>query len=427
MFLIPIPIIIAPTADIPAHVVLLESRVAYRASLASASPRSRLFRGQTPPASDEETNNSTQNPAVWLEASPSGSVSSRSRIRGLQTSVRDTEAKTWSGWANTKASATIIGNWSWSEVLWSFIAVIIGIFVLLYFKKIFGFLFEVMQNRRMVVLRVMLPRADSKLDKEHETKKDFKEKVGQMTLFYRAIHKISKLSLADTFTDALLHHTKVSFEMRYAAGQLAFYVVAYPGHVKLINQQITSNYPDADVSIVAKDDFDIYPHGYRIKFASVRKSTDSVFPIKSYKYFESDPLTGLTNSFGMLKKDDMAVFQITLKPLGPSWNKKAKEAASKLSKGTYRKTIYSGNPLLWIWQRFCDLVHGIFSFGGGSDDKTHPGASSGDSYKIFNQAEQEAHKMVGEAASQPAFESNILMIVSSRTFEDAQEWQQQAR
>ena len=30
-----------------------------------------------------------------------------------------------------------------------------------------------------------------------------------------------------------------------------------------------------------------------------------------------------------------------------------------------------------------------------------PGASSGDSYKIFNQAETESQKMVGESAGQP--------------------------
>jgi hypothetical protein len=41
-------------------------------------------------------------------------------------------------------------------------------------------------------MKVTLPRADSKLDKERETKKDFKEKIGIMSLFYKAIHKLAE-------------------------------------------------------------------------------------------------------------------------------------------------------------------------------------------------------------------------------------------
>lgn len=48
-----------------------------------------------------------------------------------------------------------------------------------------------------------------------------------------------------------------------------------------------------------------------------------------------------------------------------------------------------------------------------------PGASSGDSYKIFNQAETESQKMVGESAGQPGFEASIRILVSSDTRESA--------
>jgi hypothetical protein len=48
-----------------------------------------------------------------------------------------------------------------------------------------------------------------------------------------------------------------------------------------------------------------------------------------------------------------------------------------------------------------------------------PGASSGDSYTIFNQAETEAQKMVGESAGQPAYEASIRILVSSDTYTSA--------
>lgn len=54
------------------------------------------------------------------------------------------------------------------------------------------------------------------------------------------------------------------------------------------------------------------------------------------------------------------------------------------------------------------------------DGSNAPGASGGDSYKIFNQAEQEAQKMVGESAAQSAFSATILVMVGSDTVEGAQ-------
>jgi hypothetical protein len=59
-------------------------------------------------------------------------------------------------------------------------------------KKTIQLMFEVWYAKNLRYLRITLPRADSKLDKEKETKKDFKEKIGTMSMFYKAIHKLSE-------------------------------------------------------------------------------------------------------------------------------------------------------------------------------------------------------------------------------------------
>jgi hypothetical protein len=66
-------------------------------------------------------------------------------------------------------------------------------------------------------------------------------------------------------------------------------------------------------------------------------------------------------------------------------------------------------PISWLLYRF------IKNEQDPSSGTNAPGASSGDSYKIFNQAETEAHKMVGESAGQPGFASSIRILVSSDT------------
>lgn len=150
----------------------------------------------------------------------------------------------------------------------------------------------------MVHLRVMLPRADSKLDKEQDTKKDFKEKIGIMTLFFKSIHMIGRISAMNTIMNFFFHHAKVSMEMFYDHGQVYFFISAYKEHITLIQQQITSNYPDAEVKTIdAKDLPAIKPVGYVLETASIGKRNDDIFPIKTYKYFEDDPLSSYTNNF----------------------------------------------------------------------------------------------------------------------------------
>ncbi len=64
-------------------------------------------------------------------------------------------------------------------------------------------------------MKVTLPRADSKLDKEKETKKDFKEKVGIMSVVYKSIHKVAQTSFNETLMNMIFRNAKVSMEFMY--------------------------------------------------------------------------------------------------------------------------------------------------------------------------------------------------------------------
>ena len=158
--------------------------------------------------------------------------------------------------------------------------------------------YEVLMAGRLVYMKVTLPRADSKLDKERETKKDFKEKVGIMSIFYKSIHNLTQASAMDTIMNFFFQHAKISLELMYHDGMVHFYAIGYREHMSLVVQQITSNYPDAEVRLIERSKFpEIKPLGFTLQTASVGKVNDDVFPIKTYKYFEDDPLSSFTNNF----------------------------------------------------------------------------------------------------------------------------------
>lgn len=305
-------------------------------------------------------------------------------------------------------------------IVWNFILLVFLFFLLV---KVVRVLYEIYCARRLVYMRVTLPRADSKLDKERETKKDFKEKVGIMAVFFKSVHKIGDITFKEWILDTIFDHMKVSLELVYDEGQISFYVVAYSSVANFIAQQVTSNYPDAEVKIIRADEYPhIKPAGYTLRAASADKVNDEVYPIKSFKNFEDDPLSTFTNAFGTLKRNDKAVLQFVVKPRSSWWNKKAKKAANLVAKGKYKSKGKAGfvitllqsilAPIYWLVNTLINNER--------TADSMAPGASSGDAYTIFNQAEQEGHKAMGESAGQPGFLTSIRILVGSDTPQSAE-------
>ena len=297
------------------------------------------------------------------------------------------------------------------DIFYYLIILVFTLTILVLCIKTIRLIFEIYYSRNIRYLKVSLPKADSKLDKEHETKKDFKEKMGMMSMFYKAIHKLSEAGLRDTLLNTLFGHSKVSLELVYKQGEVNFFITTYENYVGLVSQHITSIYTDAEVKPVQfKDYIDLKPKWYSLRAASLGKEHDDVYPIKIFKYLEDDPLNNFSNVFWGLDKDDRAVFQVVIKPISSKWNKKARKAAGLVAKGKYGKR--RNIPFLDIfWNPIVGLIQGPESMVGQSNA---PGASEGDAYKIFNQAETESQKIMGEAASQPAFRTSIRILVSSK-------------
>lgn len=322
-------------------------------------------------------------------------------------------------WNNTGFWDMISGFFNWVLV------VLVYIIVFWLILKLIRLLYEIYTTNNLVYFKVTLPRADSKLDKERETKKDFKEKTWIMSIFYKAVHKINELSFKNAFMNMIFDYAKISLEIIYNEGQVHFYIVTYKDCAALVSQQITSNYPDAEVKIINKKEYiDIKPSWYALKAVSTSKKETDFFPIKTYKYFEDDPLSSITNAFWTLQKDDKAVYQIVIKPMWRWYSKRAKKAAGLVSKWQFKKWLKSSLPIEIIQKVFAPFYWVLRRFVENEpvNSNNAPGASSWDSYKIFNQAEQEAQKAVWESAGQPWFQASIRFLVASKTTQSAKQW-----
>ena len=334
---------------------------------------------------------------------------------------------------NTTKKTNLEDSWNWFSNLsdWGFFIDLLTLIIILLLtylafvliKKAVRLAFEIWYSKNLVYLKVTLPKADSKLDKEKETKKDFKEKIWIMSMFYKAIHKISEAWLKDTLLNFFFWHSKISLELIYEKWEVWFYITTYKNFVNLVSQHLTSNYPDAEIKILTQKDggyIKLKEKWYKMRAASLAKEHDDYFPIKTFKYLEDDPINNFTNVFGWLSKEDKAIFQIVIKPVSSRYNKKAKQAAWLVAKWKYKKNkkfawsfisiLY--NPIRWLIE-WADWI---------VNSTNAPWASEWDAYKIFNQAETESQKIMWESAAQPSFQSSIRIIVESKDEEQAENW-----
>ena len=283
-------------------------------------------------------------------------------------------------------------SWWFIQTLEWYIIILIKaffIFIVLYIIfKIIRLSFELYYSKNLRYLKITLPRADSKLDKEQATKKDFKEKAWIMSMFYKAIHKLAEAWLKDTLLNWIFGHSKISLELVYNKWQVTFYIVTYKNYVNLISQHLTSMYNNAEIIIVdpKKDYVNLKESWYKLRAASLWKELDDVFPIKTFKYLEDDPLNNFINVFGWLNKNDSAIYQVVIKPEGSSWNKKAMEAASLVAKWKYKK--WKKWVLKFLWKPFWLLFNPVVALFQWADSmiasgNNAPWASEWDSYKIF--------------------------------------------
>ncbi len=361
---------------------------------------------------------------IWLFLSVSSVFAS---------ALNTTKEKTKNISKNTTKKTNLEDSWNWFSNLsdWGFFMDLLTLIIILLLaylafiliKKAVRLAFEIWYSKNLVYLKVTLPKADSKLDKEKETKKDFKEKIWIMSMFYKAIHKISEAWLKDTLLNFFFWHSKISLELIYEKWEVWFYITTYKNFVNLVSQHLTSNYPDAEIKILTQKDggyIKLKEKWYKMRAASLAKEHDDYFPIKTFKYLEDDPINNFTNVFGWLSKEDKAIFQIVIKPVSSRYNKKAKQAAWLVAKWKYKKNkkfawsfisiLY--NPIRWLIE-WADWI---------VNSTNAPWASEWDAYKIFNQAETESQKIMWESAAQPSFQSSIRIIVESKDEEQAENW-----
>lgn len=188
-------------------------------------------------------------------------------------------------------------------------------FILIFGKKINQQEINVFEDiRSPIVLQVLVPRENDKSALAAE----------QM---FASVHGI--------LGDAVKAVDIISFEVASSDEDgIRFYVVT-PRHLaKFVEGQMYAQYPNADISYVAdytsKNEED---ENTFVTCGEIEMEKDFIFPIKTFRNFEVDPLAAITGAMSDLAKGEKAWLQIAVRPVSNIWQKNSKKYITAIREG----------------------------------------------------------------------------------------------
>ncbi len=272
-------------------------------------------------------------------------------------------------------------------------------------------LYQVRQSKKLIYMRVTLPRKESQKDKESETDKDFREKISIMAQFFRNLHETRELNLWNIIRTRLFQNNIFTFELVSHQKVVDFYITSPKYYQDIIEKQLTSYYPDADIQIM--EEYQLLLPGDKVKCHYAYTENNYWFPIKTYKVVEHDPLEDLTNIFSKMEETESAVIQLVMRPRSDKWTKKAEKFGEAYFKGKK-----AGGLKIPILGPIVNVFKGIFL---GYEKMDQEQAQGGDGYVRMLQSKEDVAKRIGEKSSQSGFDTVIRLIAIAKTEDRAEE------
>ena len=160
----------------------------------------------------------------------------------------------------------------------------------------------------------------------------------------------------------------ISFEIASSGDEGIRFFVVIPQHLaKFVEGQIYAQYPNADIRYVPD-----YAHKENnnmnlfVTTGGVEFEKDFIFPIKTFRSFEVDPLAAITGAISDLKIGQYAWIQIIVRPVSNYWQSSSKKYITAIRAG---KNPYGDSIVDKITALFSDIGSNLSSMGSEGEPK----------------------------------------------------------
>ncbi len=265
------------------------------------------------------------------------------------------------------------------------------------------------RTKNWVFMEVQMPKENSEeknpqLSSNEEAKKNM---VGVVEQLYTAL---SAISHENWFWQPKEY---ISFEIACTDKKISFYINC-PLHLQeLVEKQLQAQYPHSFIEIIPG--YNPFQKGGQIAAAELKAIRPYMFPIRTYKHMETDPLNALTNAMSKMGEGEGAAIQFILSPAGNHWQHKPRHMALEIQQGKNPDKVVKGMGARIASETFNVVRDSTIG-------KSHPGGAMGDHHQDLTgmssainltPMQQDLVKRFEEKASRPGFKVNIRVITSS--------------
>ncbi len=202
-----------------------------------------------------------------------------------------------------------------------------------------------------------------------------------------------------------------SFEIVASEKTISFYVVANKNQERYISQQIQAHYPDATMEEV--DDYNIF-HPDHITFGGYMiTKKHHIFPLKTYKTMDTDPLNSILNVMSKLEMNEGMVVQFVVRSARAEWHKKAGEVVRKAYQTSSTSEAFSGLGR-------SRLLNGLIELVKVSKPKKKDELEPQKEQKRLTSMEEEMLKEIEMKNSKSGLDVNMRVVVSAKNSGQAQ-------
>ncbi len=264
-------------------------------------------------------------------------------------------------------------------------------------------------NLHMRVLRVRVPRFVAKEKEEASELKAVQEDIGVVETFFAAIGGLPAQKGFKAWLHGRTDHG--AFEIVAHRGVIFFYVAVPLGLKELLTQQLHAQFSDAEIE--EAEDYNMFSPTGVVLGSYVTLKRPSLFPIKTYKQLESDPLFALLNALAKVPEQEGAAIQIVARSARAKWRDRGHKVVELMQEGaTVEQALRGKKPKsAKHGSTFGDLVMS-------KDSSKEQGGQ--EPQRRLSQREEEMIRGIEDKASRAGLDVNIRILTSAETVPAAQ-------
>jgi len=211
-----------------------------------------------------------------------------------------------------------------------YLIVIVGIFLFfIIFKRTIRYLANKNEYHDHSVFLIRLPKEKPEDIKKESTLQTLHEEIAISETIFGSIGGLRAQRSLKSWL--LGRNDHFSFEIVAYKNKIHFYIAAPKSLARYLEQQIHAHYPEAVIEEVK--DYNIFGPKEEISVGSLKTRRDYIFPLKTYKKMDADPLNSIINVLSKIEVDDGMAIQYIVRSAKGSWHLKSKKVVREVAQG----------------------------------------------------------------------------------------------